>query len=44
MAGYFLIEAGNRDEAIGIAARVPGARIGTVEIRPVRDVPGLPTA
>jgi hypothetical protein len=43
LAGYFLIEAKNLDDAIGIAARVPGARIGTVEIRPVRDVPGLPT-
>jgi hypothetical protein len=32
------------DEAIGIAARVPGARIGTIEIRPIRDVPGLPMA
>lgn len=44
LAGYFLIEAEDRDEAIGIAARIPGARIGTVEIRPVRDVPGLPMA
>lgn len=44
LAGYFLIDAKNLDEAIGMAARVPGARIGTVEIRPVRDVPGLPTA
>ena len=32
-----------RYEAITVAGRVPGARIGTVEIRPVRDVPGLPT-
>ncbi|MGH8653730.1 MAG: YciI family protein [Gammaproteobacteria bacterium] len=44
LAGYFLIDAKNLDEAIGMAARGPGARIGTVEIRPVRDVPGLPTA
>jgi hypothetical protein len=44
LAGYFLIEAKNLDDAIGIAARVPGARIGTVEIRPIRDVPGLPAA
>ena len=44
LAGYFLIDAKNRDEAIAIATRVPGARIGTVEVRPVRDVPGLPTA
>ncbi len=44
LAGYFLFEAKDLDEAISIATRVPGARIGTVEIRPVRDVPGLPTA
>lgn len=44
LAGYFLIDAKDLDEAISIAASVPGARIGTVEIRPVRDVPGLPTA
>jgi len=42
LGGYFLIEAGDLDEAIGIAKRIPGARIGTVEIRPVKDVAGLP--
>jgi hypothetical protein len=42
VAGYFLINAKNLDEAIGIAARVPGARIGTVEVRPVKEVAGLP--
>jgi len=43
LGGYFLIDAKNLDEAIGIAARIPGARIGTVEIRPVMEVAGLPT-
>ncbi len=43
LAGYFLIDAKDRDEAIGIATRIPGARIGTVEVRPVREVAGLPT-
>jgi hypothetical protein len=43
LGGYFLIEAKNLDEAIGIAARIPGARVGTVEIRPVIEVAGLPT-
>jgi hypothetical protein len=43
LAGYFLIDAKDHDEAIGIATRVPGARIGTVEVRPVREVAGLPT-
>jgi len=42
LAGYFLINAQDLDEAVRIAARVPGARIGTVEVRPVKDVQGLP--
>jgi hypothetical protein len=43
LGGYFLIEAKNLDEAIAIAARIPIARKGTVEVRPVIDIPGLPT-
>ena len=39
---YFLVNAKNLNEAIGIAARIQGARIGTVEIRPVTEVPGMP--
>ena len=35
LGGYFMVEAGNLDEAIGIAGRIPGARVGTVEIRPL---------
>jgi hypothetical protein len=42
LGGYFLIDASNLDEAIDIAARIPGARIGTVEIRPIMELPGLP--
>jgi hypothetical protein len=42
LGGYFLINAGSLDEAIGIAVRIPGARIGTVEVRPVTEVEGLP--
>jgi hypothetical protein len=42
LGGYFMIEAGNLDEAIGIAGRIPGARVGTVEIRPVIELPNLP--
>jgi hypothetical protein len=42
IAGYFLIHAKDLDEAIGIATRVPGARIGTIEVRPVREIVGLP--
>lgn len=44
VAGYFLIEAKSREEAIAIAGRVPGARIGTVEVRPLREISGLPEA
>lgn len=43
LAGYFLIDAKDLNEAIRIAARVPGARIGTVEVRPVIEISGLPT-
>jgi hypothetical protein len=42
LGGYFLIDAKNLDEAIGIAARIPGARAGTIEIRPLMEIPGLP--
>jgi hypothetical protein len=42
LGGYFLIEAKDLDEAITIAGRIPGARKGTVEIRPVVDLAGLP--
>ena len=35
LGGYFLIEAKNLDEAIDIAARVPSASFGTIEVRPV---------
>src|SRR2546428_3454985 len=43
LGGYFLIEAKDLDEALGIAARIPMARKKTVEVRPVIDIPGLPT-
>jgi hypothetical protein len=42
LGGFFLIEAADLDEAITIAARIPGARRGTVEVRPVIEIPGLP--
>ena len=44
LGGYFLVHAKDVDEAIGIAARIPMARQGTVEIRPVIEIPGLPGA
>jgi hypothetical protein len=42
LGGYFLIDAHDLDEAIGIAGRIPMARKGTVEIRPVIEIAGLP--
>ena len=43
LGGYFLIEARDLNEAINIAGRIPGAKKGTVEIRPVLELSGLPT-
>jgi len=42
LGGYYLIEAENLDEAINIAERIPVAKVGTIEIRPVLEIPGLP--
>ena len=42
LGGYFMVEAKDLDEAINIAAAIPGARKGTVEIRPVVELPNLP--
>jgi hypothetical protein len=35
LGGYYLIEARDLDTAIGIAARIPGARSGSIEVRPI---------
>jgi len=42
LGGYYVIEADDLDEAISIAERIPPARFGTVEIRPVMEIGGLP--
>jgi hypothetical protein len=42
LGGFFLIDAQDLDEAIAIAARLPAVQVGTVEIRPVIEVAGLP--
>ena len=44
LGGYFLVEAADKDEAIDIAGRIPGARVGTVEVRPVVELENLPAA
>jgi hypothetical protein len=43
LGGYFLVEAKDLDEAIAIAARIPMARKGTIEVRAVVDLTGMPT-
>jgi hypothetical protein len=35
LAGYYLVEAKDLDAALGMAARIPGAKTGSVEVRPV---------
>ena len=42
LGGYYLIDAKNLDDAIGIAERIPAAKWGTIEIRPVMEISGLP--
>jgi hypothetical protein len=42
IAGYFLIDAPSREQAIAIAARIPGARLGHVDVRQVLVITGLP--
>jgi len=38
LAGYFLIDAANLDEATAIAAKVPSSKIGSIEVRPIRKI------
>jgi hypothetical protein len=40
LGGYYLIEAKNLDEATAIAARIPGAKIGSIEVRPIWPMTG----
>ena len=42
LGGYYIIEANDLDEAIAIAARIPPATKGTIEIRPILELSGLP--
>jgi len=42
LGGYYLVDARDLDEAMSIAERIPGAKYGTVEIRPVLEIKGLP--
>jgi hypothetical protein len=42
LGGYFLIDAKDVDEAVAVASRIPLARLGTVEVRPIVEIAGLP--
>ncbi|HEY2588185.1 MAG TPA: YciI family protein [Tepidisphaeraceae bacterium] len=42
LGGYFLVDVPNLDDAIAVASRIPAARRGTVEIRPVIEIHGIP--
>jgi hypothetical protein len=39
LGGYYLVEAKDLDEAIDFAARIPGSRNGSIEIRPIWEIP-----
>ena len=43
LGGFYLIDAKDLDEAIGIAEKIPVAKVGTIEIRPVLEISGLPS-
>jgi hypothetical protein len=43
LGGYYLIDVANLDEAIAVAGRIPAASKGTVEIRPIFELSGLPS-
>ena len=42
LGGYYIVEAKDQEEAIEIAGGIPGARMGTVEVRPILEIGGLP--
>ena len=42
LGGFYMIEADHLDDAIAIAGRIPAARLGSVEVRPIWPVPELP--
>jgi hypothetical protein len=44
LGGYYLVDAKDLDEAIAIAARIPSARLGTIEVRPVMEIPAASAA
>jgi hypothetical protein len=41
LGGFYLVEAKDLDEAVLIAAKIPGAKTGSIEVRPVMQIPGM---
>jgi hypothetical protein len=39
LGGYYLMECNDLDQALGLAAKIPGASYGTIEVRPVLELP-----
>ena len=44
LAGFYMVEARDLNEAIQIASRIPPARIGSIEVRPIRPIREAPNA
>ena len=44
LAGFYMIEARDLNEAISIASRIPPAQIGSIEVRPIRPIREAPNA
>jgi hypothetical protein len=42
LGGYYLVDARDLDDALSIAERIPGAKRGTIEVRPVVELSGMP--
>ncbi len=41
LAGFYLLEARDLNEALQLAGKIPPARLGCIEVRPIRDLPDL---
>ena len=44
LGGFYMVDAADLDEAIAIAARIPPVTKGTIEIRPIKEIEGLPNS
>jgi hypothetical protein len=42
LAGFYMVEAASLDEAVALAARIPPARVGSIEVRPIRPIREFP--